>query len=74
MNHEGHEVTKDNILCCSSCLCVLRGFIPPAADSARLTSTERGFVNKSIFRFIGTHFIGFNKTIDSYLRALDMHL
>ena len=48
--------------------------VSPAANGARLTITERGYVNNPIFRFIGTHFIGFNKTIDSYLRALDTHL
>ena len=43
-------------------------------DGARLTITEHGFVGNPVFRFIGTHFIGFNKTIDSYLRALGTHL
>lgn len=48
--------------------------VAPAADGARLTITENGFVGNPVFRFIGTHFIGFEKTIDSYLRALDVHL
>jgi hypothetical protein len=48
--------------------------VSPAPEGARLTITERGYVNNPIFRFIGTHFIGFNKTIDSYLRALGTHL
>jgi hypothetical protein len=39
-------------------------------DATRVTVTERGEVANPIFRFIGTHFIGFTKTMDRYLKAL----
>ena len=43
-------------------------------NATRLTITEDGYVNNPIFRFIGTHFIGFTGTIDKYLRALARRL
>lgn len=48
--------------------------VSPAPDGATLTITERGHVDNPIFRFIGTHFIGFTGSLDKYLRALDVHL
>lgn len=48
--------------------------IVPTAEGATLTITEHGFVNNPIFRFIGTHFMGFTKSIDQYLRALEVRV
>ena len=45
--------------------------VKPVDGGAMLTITERGNVGNPIFRFIGTHFIGFTREIDRYLRGVE---
>lgn len=43
-------------------------------SGTRLTITEEGEVANPVFRFFGTHFIGFTGSIDAYLRDLAAEL
>lgn len=48
--------------------------ITPTERGTRVTITESGQVGNPIFRFFGTHFVGFTREIDAYLRDLALHL
>ena len=48
--------------------------LEPSDEGTRLTITERGFVGNPIFRFIGTHFIGFTGSIDKFINAVARQL
>lgn len=48
--------------------------ISPTTNGATLTLTEHGFIKNPIYRFVRAHFIGFDKSLEQYLRALDVRL
>ncbi|MBC8087093.1 MAG: SRPBCC family protein [Phycisphaerae bacterium] len=50
-------------------------FVISAIDTgSRVTVTETGEVGNPIFRFFGTHFIGYTSGIDAFLTELALHL
>jgi hypothetical protein len=50
-------------------------YVLTASDGGtRVVISEHGEVGNPIFRFVGTHFIGFTRTIDSYLGDLAAQL
>jgi hypothetical protein len=42
--------------------------IAPAADGCQLTITERGEIYNPVFRFVSRFILGYDRTIDTYLR------
>ena len=48
--------------------------ITATESGTRLTITETGQVGNPVFRFFGTHFVGFTRGIDAFLRDLAVQL
>jgi len=48
--------------------------ITPTDSGTRVTITETGEVGNPMFRFFGTHFVGYTREIDACLRDLAQHL
>jgi hypothetical protein len=48
--------------------------LTPQGSGTRLVIAEHGDVGNPVFRFFGTHFIGFTRSIDAYLANLAMAL
>lgn len=48
--------------------------LTPAGTGTRVSIAEHGEVGNPIFRFIGTHIMGFTRSIDAYLRNLALQL
>lgn len=48
--------------------------LTPTDSGTRVTITESGQVGNPIFRFFGTHFVGYTRRIDTFLTELALHL
>ncbi len=48
--------------------------VTPEGDATRVTITERGSIKNPLIRFIAAHFVGYHRSMDSYLTALARHL